>query len=196
MKILIGTNNQDKLKQFQRIFEDLGADVELVSLAEAGITDDVEEDADNILDNAKKRAKFYAEKSGLLALSDDLGLFVDALGGEPGVHAKRWHDGTEHDRCLKLQERLKDVPAEKRTCRYTGVVSIYDPEKKEFWNYENNVEGFISDEFKGDLGFGYDPIFKFADGRHFAEFTDAERYVVSHRGKGVREFLKYIEHEN
>jgi XTP/dITP diphosphohydrolase len=191
MKILIGTNNENKLNQFKRIFKNLGSDIELVSLKNIGITDDVEEDADNLLDNAKKKAQFYGEKSGMITLADDLGLFVDALDGEPGIHAKRWHEGTDLERCHKLLERLKDIPEEKRTCRYTGVLVVFDPNKKEFWNYENNIEAVISDEFKGDLGFGYDPIFKLENGKHYAELTDEERDAISHRGLGVRELIKF-----
>ena len=101
MKILIGTNNENKLKQFARIFKNLGSDIELVSLKDAGITDDVEEDQDNLLDNAKKKAQFYGELSKMLTMADDTGLFIDALDGEPGIHAKRWHEGTEKERYLK-----------------------------------------------------------------------------------------------
>ncbi|OGI36036.1 MAG: hypothetical protein A2283_09815 [Lentisphaerae bacterium RIFOXYA12_FULL_48_11] len=189
MKILIGTNNENKLNQFRRIFRNLGFDTELVSLKDVGITDDVEENEDSLLENAKKKAKFYAEKSNLLTLADDTGLFVDVLNGEPGLHAKRWHDGTELDRCHKLLERLKDIPEEKRTCRYAGVLAVYNPKTKEFWNYENNIEAVISDDFKGDLGFGYDPIFKLENGKHYAELTDEERDVISHRGLGIKSYL-------
>lgn len=192
MKILIGTNNENKLQQFRRIFRNSGSDIELVSLKDAGITDDVEEDEDNLLANAKKKAEFYGEKSGILTLADDTGLFVDALGGEPGVHAKRWHDGTELDRCHKLLERLKDIPESKRTCRYTGVLVVYNPDTKEFWNYQNNIEAVISAEFKGDSGFGYDPIFKLENGKHYAELTDEERDAISHRGLGTKELIKYL----
>jgi len=193
MKILIGTNNKNKLKQFRRIFSNLGSDIELVSLADVDITDDVEEDADNLLDNAKKKAKFYAEKSGLLTLADDTGLFVDPLNGEPGVHAKRWHDGTELERCHKLLERLRDIPEEKRTCRYTGVLSVYNPEKKEFWNYENNLEGTIAFEPLGTGGFGYDPIFiSTAFNEYYSQLTDAERDSISHRGTGIKELIKHL----
>jgi XTP/dITP diphosphohydrolase len=189
MKILIGTNNENKLKQFRRIFRNLGSDMALVSLKDVGIIDDVEENEDSLLENAKKKAKFYAEKSNLLTLADDTGLFVDALNGEPGLHAKRWHDGTELDRCHKLIERLKDIPEEKRTCRYTGVLAVYNPETKEFWNYENNIEAVISNDFKGDLGFGYDPIFKLENGKHYAELADEDRDAISHRGLGIKKYL-------
>ncbi|MCX6951068.1 MAG: non-canonical purine NTP pyrophosphatase, partial [Verrucomicrobia bacterium] len=87
MKILIGTNNENKLKQFKRIFVNFGSDTELFSLKDISITDDVEEDENSLLNNAKKKAQFYGEKSKMLTLADDTGLFVDALDGEPGIHA-------------------------------------------------------------------------------------------------------------
>lgn len=192
MKILLGTNNQNKLKQFQRIFRRFGSDTELITLKDANIDVDVEEDADNLLENAKKKAEFYGKLSGTLALADDTGLFVDILGGEPGIHAKRWHDGTELDRCYKLLERLNEIPEGKRTCRYTGVLAVYNPNKKNFWTYQNDTEGIISNEFKGNDGFGYDPIFKLSNGKHYAELTDKERDAISHRGPGIKEFLKFL----
>ena len=101
MQLLIGTNNKNKLNQFTRIFVRLGISLELFSLQDLGIRDEVTEDRENLLDNAKKKAKYYGEKSGMITLADDTGLFIDALGGEPGVHAKRWYAGTEKDRCAK-----------------------------------------------------------------------------------------------
>lgn len=191
MKILIGTNNKNKLEQFRRIFRNLGSDIELVSLSEAGITSDVEEDEDNLLANAKKKAQFYSEASGMLTLADDTGLFIDALGGEPGVHAKRWHEGTEKDRNLKILERMKDVPSEKRTCRYTGVLAVYNPETKEFWTHQSDLEGTIADKPMEANGFGYDPIFiSTAFNKYYSQLTDEERDSISHRGLGVKEFLK------
>lgn len=193
MKILIGTNNENKLKQFRRIFCNLGSDVELVSLKEIGITDDVEEDADNLLDNAKKKAQFYGEKSGILTLADDTGLFVDALNGEPGIHAKRWHIGTEKDRYLKILERMKFIPKEKRNCRYSGVVAVYNPELDKFWTFESNLEGIIADEPMEANGFGYDPIFISTEfNKYYSQMTDGEKDLISHRGLGVKEWLRYL----
>lgn len=193
MKILIGTNNENKLEQFRRIFRNSGLDVELVSLKEVGIFDDVEEDEDNLLANAKKKAQFYGDVSGMLTLADDTGLFIDALNGEPGIHAKRWHVGTEKDRFLKILERMKDIPKEKRTCQYSGVLAAYDPKSKKFWTHESNFEGRVADkpfEFKG---FGYDPIFISTElNKYYSELTDEERDSISHRGQNVKEFLKYL----
>lgn len=194
MKILIGTNNENKLKQFARIFNNLESDIELVSLKEAGITDDVEEDQDNLLDNAKKKAQFYGELSKMLTMADDMGLFIDALDGEPGIHAKRWHEGTEKERYLKILELMKDIPKGKRTCRYTGVLAVYNPKDETFWRFENNVEGTIADEPLEGGGFGYDPIFITAEyNKYYSQLTDEEKDAISHRGAGAKEFVKAME---
>lgn len=192
MKILIGTNNENKLKQFARIFENLGSDIELASLKDVNITDDVKEDKDNLLDNAKKKAQFYGELSKMLTLADDTGLFIDALNGEPGIHAKRWHEGTEKERYLKILEKMKGIPKEKRTCRYTGVLAVYNPEEKSFWTFENNLEGTIADEPFEESGFGYDPIFISTKyDKYYSQLTNEERDAISHRGVGVGEFMRY-----
>jgi len=191
MKILIGTNNENKLKQFQRIFRNLGSDIELISLKEVGITSDAEEDEDNLLANAKKKAKFYADASGMITLADDTGLFIDALGGEPGVHAKRWHEGTEKDRYLKIMERMKDISNEKRNCRYSGVLAVYKPKTQEFWTHESSLEGIIANKPMEANGFGYDPIFiSTAFNKYYSQLTDEERDSISHRGLGINKFLK------
>jgi len=191
MKILIGTNNENKLKQFRRIFRNLGSDIEPVSLKEVGITSDVEEDDDNLLANAKKKAKFYADASGMITLADDTGLFIDALGGEPGVHAKRWHEGTEKDRYLKIMERMKDISNEKRNCRYSGVLAVYNPKTQEFWTHESSLEGIIANKPMEANGFGYDPIFiSTAFNKYYSQLTDEERDSISHRGLGINKFLK------
>lgn len=193
MQILIGTNNQNKLKQFRFLFSKYLPEIEVLSLADLDITDDVEEDAESLLENARKKAEFYAKKSGLPTIADDTGLFVDALGGEPGVHAKRWHEGTENDRCLKLIDRLKDVPEKDRTCRYKGVLAYFNPSNGRNWSYESNCEGLITDYFKGDNGFGYDQIFKFIEfDKQYAELTEEEKLIVGHRGKGIKMFVQVL----
>ncbi len=191
MNILIGTHNKNKLDQFKRIFERLGSNIELLSLDDLGIQEDVEEDSDNLLDNAKKKAEYYGEKSKMLTLADDTGLFVDALNGEPGVHTKRWHSGSDKDRYMKILEKMKDMPKEERNCHYKGVLVLYDPDKKSFWVYEQNLEGIIASAPREGNGFGYDPIV-IISGKYYSEFTDEERYEVSHRGLGVKELLKYL----
>ncbi len=193
MKILIGTNNQNKLKQFRRIFENHGSGIELVSLGEAGIFEDVEENEDSLLGNAKKKALFFGEKSKMLTLADDTGLFIDALGGEPGIHAKRWHEGSEADRNEKILERMKGIHKEKRTCRYTGVLALYNPKDRKFWTFESDLEGIIADKPLKGKGFGYDPIFiSTTFNKYYSLLSDEERDSISHRGLGVNQLLEVI----
>jgi len=193
MKILIGTNNENKLGQFRRIFERLNSDFKVVSLKEAGIFEDIEEDKDTLLENAKKKAEFFGEKSKMLTLADDTGLFIDALDGKPGIHARRWLKGTEKERYLKILDLIKDVPEEKRTCRYSGALAIYNPKTKEFWTHESNLEGTIAKKPLEACGFGYDPIFiSTTFNKYYSQLNDEERFSISHRGLGIKEYLKSI----
>ncbi|MFC1623437.1 non-canonical purine NTP pyrophosphatase [Patescibacteria group bacterium] len=193
MKILIATGNKGKLDQFKRIFDYLGSDIELLSLKDVGIFDDVSEDQETLLGNARKKAKFYAEKSGLPALSDDFGIFVDALGGFPGVHSKRWLEGSDEDRCHAIIEKLKDFSREEWTAKYIGAVVLYDPEKEEFWENEHILEGSVSGDFSDSGSFGYDPIFVPVGGdKCLADVSDAERDFMIHRGVGIKTLLEYL----
>lgn len=193
MKILIATGNQNKLDQFKRIFENLGSDIELVSLGDVGIFDDIEEDQETLLENAKKKAKFYAEKSGLLSLSDDFGVFVDALDGFPGVNSKRWREGSDEERCLALVEKLKDFPKEKWTAKYIGAVVLYDPEKKKFWEFNHHLRGHITDNPCFGGSFGYDSIFVPENSEKcLSEMPEEEINFMVHRGVGIKELLKHF----
>ena len=193
MKILIGTRNKNKLNQFIRIFNNLIKDLELLSLQDVKIKNDVKEDGNSLLSNAKKKAKYYGEKTKILTLADDTGLFIDALNGEPGVNSKRWYNGTDRNRYMKVLERMKNVPKTKRTCRYTGVLVLYDPKKKKFWTYKKDLEGMIADKPLSKNGFGYDPIFfctKYK--KYYSQLTDRERDAIIHRGTGIRKLVGYL----
>jgi XTP/dITP diphosphohydrolase len=192
MKILIGTNNKNKLEQFRNIIQGFGKDLEIFSLVDLKITDDVEEDSEDLLENASKKARHYGEESGICTLADDTGLFIDALNGEPGTHSRRWLAGSDKDRYVKILERMKGVPKEKRTCRYRGALAFYDPERKDIWKYQHDLEGIISDTFKEGNGFGYDPIV-IVNGRYYSDYTDAEKAKVIHRGPGIAALMKYLQ---
>jgi len=194
MKILIGTNNNNKLRQFRNIFKDLNGNIELLTLADLNIKDDVEEDSDKLLENAEKKAKYYGEKSNIPTLADDTGLFIDSLGGEPGLHSKRWFSGTDKDRYMKILEKMKGVAEEKRTCHYAGALVFYNPTNKKIWRYEQNVDGIIATSPKEGEGFGYDPIVIIKNtGRYYSDFSEEEKAEISHRGLGIKELLKHLE---
>ncbi len=91
---------------------------------------------------------------------------------------------------IELLELLGKIPEEKRTARYIGVVVAYNPAINAFWTYEGRVEGLIANEFRGNGGFGYDPIFKvLSNQKHYAELTEKELLQIGHRGRGIKELF-------
>ena len=125
-----------------------------------------------------------------MALADDSGLEVDALGGEPGVRSARWAGEGADDAQLvaKLLRELADVPDDRRAARFVCALSLCAPEG-EIGRWEGRVEGVITREPRGTGGFGYDPVFLYPeDGRTFAEMPPECKHAVSHRGRALRAF--------
>jgi XTP/dITP diphosphohydrolase len=150
---------------------------------------DVVEDADTLIGNARLKAVAICAATGLPAVSDDTGLEVDALDGEPGVYTARF--AGEHcsyaDNRYKLLRVLADVPADARTARFKTVAMVVWPDGREL-AVEGVCEGSIATEERGDRGFGYDPVFIADDagGRTFSEMSEAEKNEISHRGRAFR----------
>lgn len=190
MQILIGTNNLNKFEKYKDAFRIYAPEIELLNLSDAKITADVKEDSDSLLGNAIKKARFFGEKSGIITLADDTGLFVDALNGEPGLHAKRWHKGSEHERCVRLLELLKDVPEKNRTAHYDWAFAAYNPSNKKIWTFDYRLNGLIANEFKGENGFGYDKMFKLASmDKYYSELSVQEFAEIGGRGRAVKELI-------
>ena len=142
------------------------------------------EGADSYVENALAKARAAAAKSGALALADDSGLEVDALGGAPGVLSARYGgEGlSDAERCAKLLEALKGVPPLKRSARFRCVIAIVEPAGREA-TAEGKVDGILLDEAVGTGGFGYDPIFYYPPlDATFAQLSAEEKRSVSHRG--------------
>lgn len=180
MKILIASNNKKKLVEIKEHLEDL--DVEIVTPSDLGIDLEVEEDGKTFEENAIKKAKEFAEKSGLISLADDSGLEVDYLNGEPGVYSVRWHDGTDHDRNKALLKRLEGVEEDKRGASFVCAMAVVIPEG-ESKVFRGSYRGIITEEPIGENDFGYDPIFYIPDlKRTAAEITLEKKNKISHRG--------------
>ena len=145
--------------------------------------------------NALAKARAAARISGAVALADDSGLEVDALGGRPGVSSARYGSAglSDADRCAALLAELRGVPPERRTARFRCVVALVSPDGREEV-VEGVAEGRITDAPRGPGGFGYDPVFCYSPlGRTFAELGPALKNRVSHRGEALalaREVLK------
>jgi len=159
-----------------------------VELRPEGLAD-VEETADTLEGNARLKAAAVMGATGQLAVADDTGLEVDALGGRPGVYAARYAGpgATYADNVAKLLEELADVPPVARAARFRTVAVALSPDGVEVVA-EGWVEGTIAGAPSGDRGFGYDSVFvpDGGDGRTFAEMTQVEKAAISHRGRALR----------
>jgi XTP/dITP diphosphohydrolase len=146
---------------------------------------DVEETGTRFEENALLKARAVAARTGRLALADDSGIEVDALGGRPGVHSARWTD--EPDWIPRVLRETAGVAWPARTGRFVSAAAAVWPEGRELV-VRGVVEGHIATEARGDNGFGYDPIFvpDEGDGRTFAEMTAGEKHALSHRGRAFR----------
>ena len=190
MKIALATKNQGKIKEIRSILE--GLSVELVSLEELSIEELPPEDGSTFEENALKKARFVAQKSGLPAVADDSGLEVDALDGRPGVYSARYGGTTDEERYLKLLEELKDIPEPERTARFRCVIALVTPEGEEK-TFEGVLEGRITRRPRGKYGFGYDPVFYLPDkGKTLAEMRPEEKNLVSHRARALEKLRAYL----
>lgn len=189
-KIVFATNNVHKLQELRQMIGDL---YEVLGLADIGCHEDIPETADVIEGNAQMKARYVKEHYGYDCFSDDTGLEIDALNGEPGVHSARYggvaHDSERNiDKVLRL---LNGVPMEERTARFrTAIVLIMDGETHTF---EGKVEGHILTERHGTGGFGYDPIFKPDEADcAFGEMSAEDKNRISHRGRAVAKLTEFL----
>jgi XTP/dITP diphosphohydrolase len=196
LKLLIATNNPNKVKEFAEILADLPLTV--TYLADEGITLDPEETGATFRENAILKAQAFAQASGLLTLADDSGLEVDALGGEPGVYSARYGGTAKDDhvgRCHLVLDKLaaQNVPWPERTARFRCVIALATPERL-IETVEGTVEGIIGYELKGSNGFGYDPIFFVPElNQTLGEAPGVVKHQISHRGRAARAAVEVIE---
>lgn len=183
--IVLATRNQGKVKEFQELLE--GYPVDLKSLNDFGPIPEVVEDGATFDDNAYKKALFTAKALGIPAIADDSGLVVEALDGAPGVQSARYSgdNATDQDNIAKLLQEL--AGRENRQAAFECVISIAVPSGAAL-TYEGRCQGVITEEPRGEGGFGYDPVFYSPElGKTLAEAEPAEKNRVSHRGMALAE---------
>ena len=188
MKIAIATKNLGKLKEFQELSKE--TDYELLPIPE-DIKELPPETGETFYENALIKAKFISEVLGIPAIGDDSGHEVDILNGEPGVYSARYSDsGRDEDNCIKLLENLEGIEASQRVARFKCcLVGFFDGKIiKSF----GALEGKIARKFKGENGFGYDPIFITQDGLHLAELEKDQKNLISHRSAAFTDLMKEI----
>ena len=190
MKIIAATSNPGKVKEIKKIFS--GPELEIVSMKEAGIDIEVEENGTSVEENALIKARALSEISKCAVIADDSGLCVDALGGRPGIYSARYagENATDGERIEKLLSEL--VGEKNRRARFVSVVAFITANGREFCAC-GEVLGRIAEEIKGDGGFGYDPVFYSDELRKtFGEASTEEKNSISHRARAIHSLYEIL----
>jgi XTP/dITP diphosphohydrolase len=190
--LLLASQNPGKLREMRHLVE--GLPYRVVGPRDVGILEAPEETGSTFLENARLKARYYAGRSGLLAVADDSGISVDALGGEPGLYSSRFggEGATDLERNRLLLARLAGVPEADRGAHFTCALVVVRNGSVLF-EAEEKVEGRIAFELRGEKGFGYDPLFFYPPyGRTLGEVEPAEKDLVSHRGKAFARLRGFL----
>lgn len=188
MKLVFATNNRHKLDEVRAI---VGDRVEVLSLNDIGCHDDIPETADTLQGNALIKARYIHEKFGVDCFADDTGLEVEALDGAPGVYSARYA-GEECDSEANMQKLLHNLTGKSnRNAQFRTVIALIIKGEEKLFN--GIVKGTITEEKRGDSGFGYDPVFVpegFSES--FAQMSGDMKNSISHRYRATRELSNYL----
>ena len=188
MKLVFATNNRHKLDEVRAI---VGDKIEILSLNDIGCHDDIPETADTLQGNALIKARYIYKKYGTDCFADDTGLEVEALGGEPGVYSARYA-GEECDSEANMKKLLHNLTGKKnRNAQFRTVIALIIGGEEKLFN--GIVKGSITEEKRGDSGFGYDPIF-IPEGfsESFAQMGSDQKNSISHRCRATRQLSDYL----
>ena len=191
-RMIFATGNENKMVEIREILGDLP--LEILSMKQAGIRADIEENGTSFEENALIKAREVCRLAGEMVLADDSGLEIDYLNGEPGIYSARYMGENTSYRVKNknLMERLEGVPNEKRTARFVCAIAAVFPDGKELV-VRGTVEGIIGYEERGENGFGYDPIFYLPEkGKTTAQLSAEEKNEISHRGKALRQIKEIL----
>lgn len=194
-KIIFATGNKNKMREIRDILSDLG--MEILSMKEAGIDKEINEDGKTFEENALIKARAVAEYTDAVVLADDSGLEINYLNKEPGIYSARYlgEDTSYEIKNQALLDRLSGVKKEDRTARFVCAIAAVLPDKREFVVRET-IEGYIGEKPAGTNGFGYDPIFYVDEyGCSTAELSEEKKNEVSHRGKALRAMREVLKKE-
>ena len=192
MELIVASQNQNKLVEFKKI---LGDKINLFSLSDIGLNQEIPENEKTIKKNAMFKAKFVNTQTGKNVFADDTGLEIDSLNGEPGVYSARY-SGVERNSDKNIELVLRKLKNKaNRNSRFKTIISLIIDGKSV--NFEGVVEGKITEEKRGSNGFGYDPIFQpngYAS--TFAEMSLKEKNKISHRSIAINKMVQYLKENN
>lgn len=192
MELIIASQNQNKLVEFKKI---LGDKINLFSLSDIGLNQEIPENEKTIKKNAMFKAKFVNTQTGKNVFADDTGLEIDSLNGEPGVYSARY-SGVERNSDKNIELVLTKLKNKSnRNSRFKTIISLIIDGKSV--NFEGVVEGKITEEKRGSNGFGYDPIFQ-PNGYSstFGEMSLKEKNKISHRSIAINKMVQYLKENN
>ena len=194
IQLLIATNNKNKIREIRQVIESEFSDqVQLIYPELLGLETEVDETEDTLEGNSELKAKAYFELSGIPAIADDTGLEINALDGLPGVRSARFagEPADDANNRKKVLEMMENIPLQNRQARFRTVICYYDHDGPNF--IEGICEGIMAESESGTNGFGFDPIF-IPSGYDitFAEMSAFEKNKISHRGKAIRNFVRWL----
>jgi XTP/dITP diphosphohydrolase len=192
-ELLVATHNSGKVKELSQLLSNFPLRLRL--LGEFPEIDEAEETGETFEENATIKALYYSARAGLLTLSDDSGLVVDALGGAPGVRSARYagREATYAERMSKLLGELDATGDDARNARFVCVIAVGDPSAGTLHTFEGTCEGRIARAPRGTGGFGYDPLF-IPDGHDqtFGELSAEFKHTLSHRARALALAVKHL----
>ena len=187
-EIIIASGNKGKIKEAQEILKEYT----IIPIKEIGINIDVEEDQDTFEKNAiKKVTEISKILQGKMCMADDTGIEIEYLNGFPGVYTKRWHSGTDRQRNLEILKRLEGVPKENRKVKFITAIALAKGEENIV--AKETLNGYISEELRGENGFGFDEIFELENGKTLAELSSEEKNEISSRRKAIEKIKEALD---
>lgn len=188
MKLVIATQNKHKIEEIK---PGLNPEIELIGLSDLHFLEEVPENSDTLEGNALEKAKFIYDKFHFNTMSDDTGLEVESLNGEPGIYSARYAGESKNsdNNIEKLLNKLKGKS--NRNARFRTVIALIIKNKE--YSFEGIVEGIIIENRRGNMGFGYDPVFQ-PEGynKSFAEMTLEEKNEISHRARALKKLTVFL----
>jgi len=192
-EIVLATRNLGKIAEFERLLSEYATDIRVLGLADFPDLPDVEETGSTFIENALLKSREISLVTGLPAISDDSGLCIDFLGGDPGIYSARWSGvhGDDQANIAKVLQQLQGVPNNERSAHFTCAVALSFPHDHPSYDNETVREGFlhgaITQAPRGNAGFGYDPIFQPSGyDLTLGEFAHGQKDAISHRGQALR----------
>jgi len=195
MKIILATHNIDKCKELQKSLNN--PSIEIVTLKAYPAIGEIVEDGQTLTENALIKSRTVFKSTNISTISDDTGLFVDALDGHPGIYSARYagENCTYEDNVNKLLNDMSNIEQSLRSATFKTVVSYVSKDLELV--AEGSVKGFITEKPKGENGFGYDPIFSVEKlNKTFAEMTMNEKKTISHRSRAINNLISLLNYHN